>query len=92
MDTATLIAVLGFLGTLVASIIGAIVAISTNRTEKAQTAEQTVEKTLRERILLRDEQIEDLKDDVLEKDVALTAYRKTHPCKECILFSEVTGG
>lgn len=65
MDTATLVAVLGFCGTLVASAIAGMVAIVTNRAEKKQTAETTLERTLRERLALRDEQNMELKEDLL---------------------------
>lgn len=78
MDTATTVAVFGFLGTLIASVVGGFVAIYTNRTEKQQTAEVSVEKTLRERILLRDEQIADLR-------AELDWEKKRKPCTECIL-------
>lgn len=72
MDTATQVAIFGFLGTLVAAALSAFVALRTNKTEKTTAAETTMEATLRERIALRDEQLADEKDrvDELETQVA----------------------
>lgn len=64
MDAATTVAVFAFLGTVITAIVGALVAIWTNRAEKRQTAEMTIEKVLRERIILRDETIADLREDL----------------------------
>lgn len=70
MDPATTVAVFSFAGVVVTVLGGAVVAIYTNRSEKKTTAETAMEKTLRERIILRDEQIEDLKADVREAEDA----------------------
>lgn len=64
MDPATTIAVFSFLGVVVTAVVGAIVAIYTNRSEKKTVAETAMEKTLRERIILRDETIVELKRDL----------------------------
>lgn len=57
MDAATQAAVWGFLGTIL-TVTGVVVAaILTNRTEKGKAAKSAMENTLRERIVLRDEQI-----------------------------------
>lgn len=64
MDTATTVAVFGFLGIFVSTVIGAIVSLITNRREKEQTAETTMERTLRERLILRDEQLADKDADI----------------------------
>jgi hypothetical protein len=61
MDAATTVAVFSFLGVVVTAMAGAVVAIYTNRAEKKSTAVSAMEMTLRERILLRDEQIAELK-------------------------------
>lgn len=63
MDNATTVAVFSFLGIVISTGIGALVSVVTNRSEKQQTAETAMERTLRERIVLRDEQIADLTQD-----------------------------
>lgn len=85
MEPSILVAVLGFFGVMVTSIIGAIVAMGTNRKEKQNVAETTIEKTLRERILLRDEQLEESEDDnrkLVAENAAL--FAKLEMCKEAI--------
>ena len=75
MDTATTVAVFSFAGVALSAVVGGIVAIYTNRAEKKVTAEKAaesaIEKTLRERITLRDEQIIDLKGDLDEANERL---------------------
>lgn len=61
MDAATTVAVFSFLGVVVTATVGAVVAIYTNKAEKKSTAVSAMEMTLRERIILRDEQIAELK-------------------------------
>lgn len=56
-DTPALAYLLAFAGTVVTSITGAVVAIALNRKEKTQSAENSLEKALRERITLRDEEL-----------------------------------
>ena len=68
MDIAFAAVVFGFLGTVVSVIGGIIVAALTSRNEKKQVAETTIEKTLRERIALRDEQLQDKDEQLEEKD------------------------
>lgn len=65
-DPATTVAFLGFLGTLVTASIGGVIAVLLHRKETQATAENTLEKTLRERIALRDEQLADLRQDLTE--------------------------
>lgn len=71
MDTATTVAVFSFAGVVVTAVVGAIVAIYTNRAEKKVTAENVMERSLRERITLRDEQIIDLRGDLEEANERL---------------------
>lgn len=59
MDTAVTVAVFSFLGIVVSAAFGAVVSLATNRREKQQTAETTMERVLRERLLLREEQLAD---------------------------------
>lgn len=63
MDTATTVAVFGFLGVVVTAFGGVVVAIYTNRAEKKAVAESAMEKVLQQRIMLRDETIAELKAD-----------------------------
>lgn len=67
MDTPTLVAILGFFGTVVTATGGAIVAVLVNRSEKKQSAESSIEKTLRERITFKEEQLADLRQDLAEE-------------------------
>lgn len=64
MDTATTVALFGFAGVVISTMVGAFVALLTNRTEKKQTAETTMERTLRERLVLKDEQLADAANDL----------------------------
>lgn len=66
---------LGFLGLVIVALIGAFVSIRTQRSEKTQTSETTVDKTLAseltlmgQRIVFKDEQIEFLED---QRDAAI---------------------
>jgi hypothetical protein len=64
MDTATTVAVFGFLGIVCTGMVTVVVSLITNRREKEKTAETTMERTLRERLLLRDEQLADRDADI----------------------------
>jgi hypothetical protein len=66
VDSQTLVPVLGFCGTLVVAAGAALTAVLTNRSETGKAAETALEKTLRERILLRDEQNAELKVDLVD--------------------------
>lgn len=68
MDTNIVVALISLAGLVIASVIGAFVSVHINRTEKRNTADSTLERTMEERILLRDERIIDLRDDVRERD------------------------
>ena len=57
-DPLVIAAIFTFLGTLVTGVLGTIVALYTNRTEKRKTAEVTVENVLEKHL--------DFKDDVIE--------------------------
>lgn len=67
MDPTIAVALVGLGGIFVTSVAGILVAIITNRREKGQAAETSLEKVLREKISLRDEQITDLKEELAEQ-------------------------
>lgn len=69
MDPAVWVAFLGLLGVVATAITGIVVAKITNRSEKEQSSETAMERTLRERIILRDEQLKDKDLDILELKV-----------------------
>ena len=82
MDTQVAVAGFGLLGVIVTAVAGFFVARMTNKTEKRQASEVAVEASLRERLairddrlVLRDEQMEDLKADLervtRERDIAI---------------------
>lgn len=75
MDGTTTIAIFGFFGTITTVLGGIIVAVMVNRSEKRQSAETAMERTLRERLVLRDEQIEDLKQDIVARDEQIDYYK-----------------
>lgn len=64
MDNGTLVVVLGFFGTMVTGAASVAVAIIVNRREKTQSAETALEQTLRERLVLKDEQLADCRQDL----------------------------
>lgn len=68
MDVTVQVAFVGILTTMVTTAGVVLVAIINNRKERGQAAESAMERTLRERIILRDEQIADLKVDLAERD------------------------
>lgn len=68
MDATVQVAFVGIFTTLVTTAGVVVVAIINNRRERGQAAESAMERTLRERIVLRDEQIADLKADLAERD------------------------
>lgn len=63
MDPSVQVALVGTLGIFITACSVVIVAIYNGRKEKSDTAENAMEKTLRERLTLRDEQIKDHLDD-----------------------------
>lgn len=68
MDTTVQVALVGIITTLVTTAGVVAVAIVNNKRERGSAAESAMERTLRERILLRDEQIEDLKSDIVDRE------------------------
>lgn len=58
------VALIGLIGIVITAIGGAFVALSTNRKEKTMVAESTLEKAYEQRILLRDEQLAESRQDV----------------------------
>lgn len=82
MDPTVQVALVGVVTTALttAGIVG--VAIVNNRRERSGSAESAVEKTLRERIVLRDEQIAGLREDIADKDrVILELLADLNECK-----------
>lgn len=79
-DAPTLAIVLGFVASVLTTIGGGFVALNLNRNEKKQSAETALEKTLRERIVLRDEELIDVRQDLqmcrAEKDAAIKRAEK----------------
>lgn len=65
-DPAVQVALVGVFATLITTIGVVVAAVINNRKERTGAADQGVEATLRERIALRDEQIEDLRADITE--------------------------
>lgn len=76
MDATVQVAVIGIITTLVTTAGVVVVAIINNRKERGTAAESAMERTLRERILLRDEQIADLKTDLVERDVEIVRLKE----------------
>lgn len=87
LDTDTIVALIGFLGLVVTTIGGVYVATKTNRSEKENTAEATLEQTKDAayearlaakdgQIELRDDQIVDLKEDRRELEEELAKVRQ----------------
>lgn len=63
-DPTVQVAFIGIIATFITTSGVVFVAYLNNRKERTDTAEEGVESTLRERIALRDEQIQDLRDDI----------------------------
>lgn len=83
MDATVQVALVGIFTTMVTTAGVVIVAMINNRKERGGAAESAMERTLRERIVLRDEQIADLRSDLEERDrmiaqqaEELTLYRE----------------
>lgn len=81
-DPVIAVAILGFFGTILTTIATVSVALFTNRSEKKKTADDTMDKVLRERITLRDEkvkeleeEIEDLKETIASQDLVIRELR-----------------
>lgn len=64
LDPTVQVAAIGIITTIVTSGAGLIVAGKNSKKERQDAAENTMESVLRERILLRDEQIRELEEDV----------------------------
>lgn len=67
-DPTVQVAAVGIFTTLITTIGVIIVAVLNNKKERTDAATEGIEETLRERILLRDEQILDLRDEVAHKE------------------------
>jgi small-conductance mechanosensitive channel len=66
MDSATLVPILGFAGTVVVAVGAIVVAVITHGSETKATGDNTAERVLEQRILLKDEQNAELKQDLIE--------------------------
>lgn len=67
-DPTVQVAAVGIFTTFITTIGVIVVAVLNNKKERTDAAQEGIEETLRERILLRDEQILDLKDEVAHKE------------------------
>lgn len=67
-DPTVQVAAIGIITTFITTLGVIVVAVLNNRKERTDAAETGIEETLRERIILRDEQIMDLKDEVAHKE------------------------
>lgn len=72
MDATLQVALIGIFTTVITTAGVVVTAIINNKRERGSAAESAMERTLRERILLRDEQIAELKADVEERDKTIT--------------------
>lgn len=83
IDPTVQVAFVGILTTLVTTTGVVVVALVNNKKERGSAAEGAIITTLRERITLRDEQIQDLKADVNERDHLIAQLREElQLCKE----------
>jgi uncharacterized protein YlxW (UPF0749 family) len=71
------VAFVGIATSIVTTVGIVIVAMINNRKERTTAAESSMERTLRERITLRDEQIVDLKNDVLNLESEVQELKAT---------------
>lgn len=83
MDATVQVALVGICTTAITTAGVIFVAFYNNKKERGQAAESAMERTLRERIVLRDEQIKDLQNDITDlkqdvkaRDVAIHARDK----------------
>ena len=68
MDPTVQIALIGVLSTVLTTAGVVIAAVTSNRKERGKAAESAVEAALRERITLKDEQLDDLRGDIAARD------------------------
>lgn len=78
MDPTVQVALSGIFATLITTAGVVAVAIINNRRERGATAESAMERTLRERIVLRDEQIAELREENTELREENSRLRKGH--------------
>lgn len=71
MDPTVQVALIGIFTTVVTTIGVIGVAVLNSRKERGSAAESAMERTLRERITLRDEQIADLREELAEKEATI---------------------
>lgn len=71
MDPTVQVALIGIFTTVVTTIGVIGVAVLNSRKERGSAAESAMERTLRERITLRDEQIADLREELAEEEATI---------------------
>lgn len=76
MDPRVQVAIIGIFTTVVTTAGVVLVALLNSRKERGSSAESAMERTLRERILLRDEQITDLKGELAEREREIAQLRE----------------
>lgn len=73
MEATVQVAIIGIFTTIVTTIGVVIAAIVNGKRERSNAAESAMERTLRERITLRDEQLADARQDIADRDVIIAA-------------------
>lgn len=68
MEATVQVALIGIITTIVTTLGVIVAAIVNSKRERSNAAESAMERTLRERIVLRDEQLADLREDVADRD------------------------
>lgn len=76
MDATLQVGLVGIFTSIVTTAGIVIVAMINNRKERGQAAESAMERTLRERIVLRDEQIADLRADIEARDRTISQLKE----------------
>lgn len=76
MEPMVQVAIIGIVTTLITTAGIVVAAIVNSLKERGDTADSAIEMTLRERIVLRDEQIADLREDLAEKDAIILRLLK----------------
>lgn len=85
MDPSVQVALIGIITTAIATSGVTFVAILNNRKERGQSAESAVERTLRERITLRDEQIAELREDLKQREQDVAAREEAIRARDKII-------
>ena len=89
MDSSVQVALVGTLGIFITAVSVVLVAIVNTKREKADTAENAVEKTLRERLALRDEQIADHLDDKTRMKLTIDEQHETITAQGLLIAQQI---